>query len=228
MDHGSKYASARADEAADATKSTYNKIKDSLGGFFGNAKESADQCAPHAQAIASCVACSADSACAGTGAAWIFWAVQWLATVLAVPAESCQSARRQRRLLTCPANLCRTASAASDKTHDVAHKAAATVNKGVDKAHEGQRSVYESTPSQGEVHAHGKEAYESAKDTAVHTKCAGPSGMLVCSPSLYVKWCNRTQMCVCRSAAALYGAQPSAWPGAVHELRAFPTSQPTV
>ena len=45
-DRSNKYADAKADEAADVTKSTYNKIKDSIGGFFGSAKESAEECAP--------------------------------------------------------------------------------------------------------------------------------------------------------------------------------------
>lgn len=55
---------------------------------------------------------------------------------------------------------------------DAAHKTADTVNKGVDKAHEGQRKVYESSASQGDVKVEGREALESAKDSAVHAKCA--------------------------------------------------------
>jgi hypothetical protein len=54
--------------------------------------------------------------------------------------------------------------------HDAAHRAADTVNKGVDKAHEGQRKVYERTPTPGDVQEQGREALESAKETAVHTK----------------------------------------------------------
>ena len=44
------------------------------------------------------------------------------------------------------------------------------MNKGVDKAHEGQRKVYERTPTPGDVKEQGREALESAKETAVHTK----------------------------------------------------------
>ena len=40
VDRANEHAHARADEAADATKSTYNKIKDSFGGFFGGADAS--------------------------------------------------------------------------------------------------------------------------------------------------------------------------------------------
>lgn len=56
------------------------------------------------------------------------------------------------------------------------------MNKGVDKAHEGQRRVYESTPTQGEVADQGREALESAKDTAVQAKCAP---LLICVISSY-------------------------------------------
>jgi hypothetical protein len=61
VDHADKHVSAKADEAADATKSTYNKIKDSLGGFFGGAKESADRraCWLHLPADCSSTACPA-------------------------------------------------------------------------------------------------------------------------------------------------------------------------
>ena len=60
---------------------------------------------------------------------------------------------------------------------DAAHKAANTVNKGLDKAQKKQQDAYESASGKDDVKEQGQQALDSAKDAAIQTKYAMLPGL---------------------------------------------------